>query len=311
MSAPNTQTTFIMRPFDWLLLVCLSLLWGSSFFWSTIALDQVPAGWIVTARLILAALLLTAAVFALKRKIPTDLRSWTAFAVLGLINNLIPFSAYTLSLLYISSSLAAVLNAFTPLSTLVLSQVFRLEDRMTWFNTLGIIFGISGVALLMLPGLQGQGWSQAVGVAFAVTAALFYAFGALYARRFKGIDPYVMAWGMICFSAVYSVPAAFIQHGWPTAMPSPSILAALFMLGAFSTALAYMGFFTLLARVGPTNSATVALILPFAAVFLGVVFLGERFTVLTGGASIVIFLSMVFIDGRIPKAVLAGLSPKS
>lgn len=296
-----------MRPFDWALLLGLSLLWGSSFFWTTIALEQVPAGWIVTTRLILAALFLTIALIVLGRKIPLDPKSWSAFAVLGLINNLIPFSAYTLSLLYISSSLAAVLNAFTPLSTLVLSQVFRLEDRMTWFNTTGISLGIIGVVLLLTPGLKGQGWTQAIGVAFAVTAAIFYAFGALYARKYKTIDPYVMAWGMICFSAVYSVPVAYFQHGWPTGLPSLPIIGALLMLGVFSTALAYMGFFTLLARVGPTNAATVALILPFAAVSLGVVFLGERFTLLTGGASIVIFMSMVFIDGRIPKALIAKI----
>lgn len=306
-----SKVTFVMKPFDWALLAVLSLLWGSSFFWTSIALGPLQAGWIVSARLGLAFVFLTLALLVLKRGFTLSRSAWMALALMGLINNLIPFIFYTLAQHYITSSLAAVLNAFTPLSVLVLSQVFRLEDRMTWFNTIGALLGLAGVAVLMLPGLQGQGWGQAIGVACALIAAVFYGLGSLFARRHKYIDPYLMAWGMVGFAFVYSIPAAFILHGNAPQMPELEIIGALIMLGVFSTALAYMGFFTLLARVGPTNASTVALILPFVAVCLGVVFLGERFTWLSFSASLMIFAGLVFIDGRIPKSVFARMQPNS
>ena len=293
-----------MRPSDWGLLGCLSVLWGSSFFWSVIALEELETAWIVSFRLILAALILWVAVLVLRRPLPNSWRTLRALAALAIINNFIPFTFYTLSLSYIDSFLAAVLNAFTPLSVLILSQIFRLEDRMTWFNSMGCILGLLGASLLLTPGLMGAGWELAIGAGCAILAAICYGLGSLYARRHRTIDPYVMALGMVAFAALYSIPVAWFQHGLPQTVPEPKTIGALLMLGIFSTALAYMLFFNLLVRVGPTNASTVALILPLAAVFLGVVFLGERFTLTTFSASVLVFAGLVFIDGRLPKRAL-------
>ncbi len=298
-----TRVEFVMRPLDWALLGTLSLLWGSSFFWTTLALDAVSPAWIVTTRLCLAAALMLVYLKATRTPLPKRLADWRALALLGLLSNLIPFSAYTLSQVYINSAMAAVLNAFTPLSVLVLSQVFRLEDRMTWYNTTGAMLGISGVVLLMMPSLQGQGWAQAIGVGFALLAALFYAIGSLFARRHQNIEPSVMAAGMLGFAALYSIPIALISSGLPT-WPGAGIAGALLVLGLFCTALAYLLFFNLLKRVGSANASTVALLLPVTALLLGVLVLHERFTMLSLAAMLLVFAGLVFIDGRLPRNAL-------
>lgn len=307
-----TRVEFVMRPLDWVLLGVLSLLWGSSFFWTTIALQSVPPAWIVTTRLVLAALFMLSYLKVTRTPLPKRLDDWRALAILGLLSNLIPFTAYTLSQVYISSAMAAVLNAFTPLSVLVLSQIFRLEDRMTWYNTTGALLGISGVAVLMLPSLQGQGWGQAIGVAFALLAALFYAIGSLFARRHQRIEPSVMATGMLSFAALYSLPIALISTVGLPQLPGMGTVGALVALGLLSTALAYLLFFNLLKRVGSANASTVALLLPVTALLLGVLVLHERFTMLNLGAMVLVFLGLVFIDGRMPRALVSrGRRPKT
>ncbi len=299
-----TRVEFVMRPLDWALLGLLSLLWGSAFFWTTIALQSVPPAWIVSTRLSLAALAMLVFLKVTGANWPKRLVDWRALAILGLLSNLIPFTAYTLSQVYISSAMAAVLNAFTPLSVLVLSQIFRLEDRMTWFNTTGALLGISGVAVLMLPSLQGQGWAQAIGVAFALLAALFYAIGSLFARRHQTIEPAVMATGMLSFAALFSLPIALVSTQGLPQWPGMGTAGALVVLGLLSTALAYLVFFNLLKRVGSANASTVALLLPVTALLLGVLVLHERFTLLNLGAMILVFLGLVFIDGRVPRWLL-------
>ncbi len=295
------RVEFHMTALDWGNLGILSLLWGSSFFWTTLALQEVAPSWIVATRLVLAAVFLLIYLKATGRRLPRRLADWRALALMGLLSNFIPFTAYTLSQVYIDSAMAAVLNAFTPLSVLVLSQVFNLEDRMTWSNTTGACLGICGVALMMLPSLQGQGWAQAIGVGFALLAALFYAIGSLYARRHTRLEPPVMATGMLCFAALYAVPVAWISVGGFPQVPAIPLVGALFMLGLFSTALAYLFFFTLLSRVGPANSSTVSLMLPVTAMLLGVLVLGERFSGLNLAAMLLVFAGLIFIDGRGPR----------
>lgn len=304
------RVEFQMKALDWALLGALSLLWGSSFFWTTLALQAVTPTWIVAARLILAAVLLLVYLKATGRRLPHRMADWRALALLGLLSNFIPFTAYTLSQVYIDSAMAAVLNAFTPLSVLVLSQIFSLEDRMTWSNTTGSLLGIGGVGLMMLPSFQGQGWGQAIGVGFALLAALFYAIGSLYARRHTRLEPPVMAAGMLLFAALYALPVALLSSGGLPPLPPVPLMGALVMLGLFSTALAYLLFFTLLGRVGSANSSTVSLLLPVTAMLLGVLVLGERFTILNLAAMLLVFAGLVFIDGRVPRWLVGRLRPR-
>ncbi len=301
------RVEFRMGALDWAILGVLSLLWGSSFFWTTLALQAVAPAWIVAARLIMAALFLLVYLKATGRRLPTHLADWRALATMGLLSNFIPFTAYTVSQIYIDSAMAAVLNAFTPLSVLVLSQIFSLEDRMTWSNTIGSLLGISGVGLMMLPSLQGQGWAQAIGVGFALIAALFYAIGSLFARRHTRLEPPVMATGMLCFAALYALPVALLSSGGLPVVPPLPLVGALVMLGLFSTAIAYLLFFTLLGRVGPANSSTVALLLPVTAMLLGVLVLGERFTTLNMLAMALVFAGLIFIDGKTPRWLVKRL----
>ena len=139
-----------MRTTDWLLLVFLSVLWGATFFFIAVANPQVPPFTLVLARVGIAALVLVPFVFLLGRRLPTAFAGWQPFIVLAIINNVIPFTLMVYGQQRIASGLAAVLNATTPLFTLIVARLLA-DEQLTTSKVLGVLLGIAGVALLMAP----------------------------------------------------------------------------------------------------------------------------------------------------------------
>lgn len=283
---------------EWLLLGMLSMLWGGSFFFIGVAVHEVTPFTLVFCRVGLAAVILLGVCVVTGRRLPADPAMWFAFLVMGAINNLIPFSLIAWSQQHIQSSLASILNATTPIFSVVLTHFLTREERLTANRGIGVLLGWLGVVLLIgIESLAGFDL-QIAGYLAVLGAAVCYAAAAIFGRRFRGLHPVTVTTGMLCCSSVMLVPLALIFEQPFALHPSPAAWAAMLGLSLVSTAAAYMIYFRILARAGATNILLVTFLIPVSAILLGVLILGERLGWNALGGMLLIFAGLVAIDGR-------------
>lgn len=284
---------------EWGLIVFLSILWGASFFFVEIALANMTPLTVVACRVGLAALLLLGFVLATGRKLPRDIQTWVSFAALGAMNNVLPFSLITWGQTHIDSGLASILNATTPVFSVFLAHFLTADEPLTPNRLMGVLFGWAGVAVLMgIDSLNGIGL-QTAGQAAVLGASLCYALAAIYGRRFRDLDPVVVAACMLTGSACFMVPLAFVFERPLSLNPGLLSLGAVFGLAAVSTALAYIIYFYVLSKAGATNILLVTFLIPVSALFLGVWVLDENPGWNAFAGMLLIFAGLVFIDGRV------------
>ena len=292
-----------MSASDWLLLVILSVLWGGSFFFVELALDGFGPFTLVTGRVGLGALALLIFVRATGNRMPREARPWVAFVIMGVLNNLIPFTLIAWGQVHIDSGLASILNATTPLFTVLLAHVLTRDERMTAGKLAGVLFGLAGVAVLIGPdALSGLG-AQGLGQIAVLVASISYGFAGIFGRRFKDIPPSIAAAGMLTTSTFMVAPlAVLIERPW-TASPGAGALLAVLGMAVLSTALAYLLYFRILARAGATNLLLVTFLIPVSALVLGIVFLGERLDWTAYAGMALIFLGLAAVDGRVVRLI--------
>lgn len=295
---------------EWLMLLVLSVLWGGSFFFSKVALDELPPLTVVLARVAVAALALHVVVLAGGMRMPRERATWGAFAGMGLLNNLIPFSLIFWGQTQISSGLASILNATTPLMTVVLAHLLTRDERLRASRTMGVLLGLAGVAVMLGPDAVDGLNPGLLGQLAVLGAALSYGFASIYGRRFRGTPPLITACGQVTATTLLMAPiATAVDQPWTQSAPSWTTLAALAGLGLLSTALAYLLYFRILAAAGATNVVLVTLLIPVSALLLGTTLLDEEIGPgeLIGMAGIAFGLAA--IDGRLLRWLLARASP--
>lgn len=301
-SKPETfrpKTFRTMGALEWVLLVVLSVLWGGSFFFAEVALYELRPLTLVLGRVGFAAVVLIILAYATGHRMPGNARPWGAFFVMGGLNNLIPFSLIFWGQTYIASGLASILNATTPLFTVVLAHFLTSDEKMTANRLGGVVLGILGVTVMIGPeALEGLGLHLLA--QFAVLgAAVSYAFAAIFGRRFKGTAPLVVAAGQVTATTVMMCPVALIIEQ-PWALPAPGLITwgAVAGLGLLSTALAYVIYFRILATAGATNLLLVTFLIPVSAILLGTTILGERLDAGQFYGMAIIGFGLAAIDGR-------------
>src|SRR5271169_4630338 len=257
---------------EWLGLVLLSVLWGGSFFFAGVQLKALPPFTIVFLRVALAAIILNVLVRALGKKMPASWASWRAFLGMGMLNNAVPFCLVVWGQSHIASGLAAILNATTPISTVIVAHFLTNDEKMTGNRLLGVAIGFLGVVVLIGPdSLQGLG-SHVLAQIAVLAAAVSYAFAGVYGRRFKsmGIEPILTATGQVTASAILLFPVAmFIDAPWTLAMPPMPVWEAIAGSAVLSTALGYVLYFRILATAGATNLLLVTFLIPASAIVMG------------------------------------------
>jgi drug/metabolite transporter (DMT)-like permease len=286
---------------EWLLLLALSVLWGGSFFLAKLAVREVPPLALVLARVAIAALALHAVVLASGRRMPRSAPAWRAFAAMGLLNNAIPFTLIFWGQTRIASGLASVLNATTPLFTLVVAHFLTDDERLGARRVAGVLLGVLGVAVVLGPGpLRGLG-GDAPGQLAVLGAAVSYAFAGAFGRRFRrmGIAPLEVECGQVTASAAMLLPAVLaLAPPWRVPRPGAVTVAAVLALGLASTALAYVLFFRILAVAGAANVMLVTLLVPVTAILLGAAVLGERLLPRQAAGAAVLAVALAVVDGR-------------
>lgn len=283
---------------DWLRLIALSLLWGGSFFFVGVAVGVLPAFTIVLARVGLGALVLAAMLVVLRVPFPRGREVWTALAVMGFLNNVVPFTLFVVAQEQISSGLASILNATTPLWSVIVAHLATTDERLTSAKALGVVIGFSGVAVMMGAGLgDGTVWAQLA----CVSAAFSYAMASVWGRRFRrlGVAPLTTAFGQVTMASLMLLPlVVIIDQPWTLAMPNAHVLAALLGLAVLSTALAYGLYFGLISSAGAVNASLVTFLIPVSAIGLGILVLGEVFLPRHLAGLALIAVGLAALDGR-------------
>lgn len=260
----------------WGMLFLLGALWGGSFFFARIAVQEIPPFWLVFFRVSIAAL--TLHFYLTARGQWTTFRSvpFLPFLGLGLLNNAIPFSLIFLGQTVIGAGLASILNATTPFLTVIAANMLTSDERASPLKIAGTLLGIAGAAVIVGPAaLSGLGaplWAELA----IIGAALSYALASIYAKRFKSVPPLITATGQLTASTLLMLPVALLSHGIPAlGGVSAEAWASVLALALASTAFAYTLFFRIIAEAGATVVSLVTLLVPVSAVLLGMVFLGE------------------------------------
>jgi drug/metabolite transporter (DMT)-like permease len=286
----------------WWRLIVLSILWGGSFFFAGLALRELPPLVVVCARVVLGALMLVPVLLWSGLSLPRCLRGWAPFAMMGLLNNVLPMSLIVYGQTTISSGLASVLNATTPLFT-VLVLAMSGDEPLSRRRLAGVVCGAAGVAVLQAPALLGG--DAAPGVLLCLGAALSYGLSGLWAkRRMTGVPPLVAANGQLLASSIVMLAfACIVEQPWTLPMPSPATWLALLGLGSLSTAIGYILFFQIIERSGPSNVMLVTLLVPITAILLGRSVLGEGVTPHQIAGAAIIATALAIIDGRLVERI--------
>lgn len=264
-----------MKPVDWILLWTLSLLWGGSFLFNELALVGLPPISIVWGRVALAAVVLGLVVRASGQGLPGR-AMWPALAVMGVLNNLVPFTLFVLAQGQITGALASVLNATTPLFTVLVAHVATRDERLTPVKAAGVGLGFAGVVVMMVGEDLG---GELFAILACLGAALSYGFAGVWGRRFKaaGVTPLQTAAGVLACSSVILTPVWLaVDRPWAPGFPGWQPVLAVVALAVLSSAVAYLIFFRILARAGAVAISLVTFLIPFSAAGLGWLVLGER-----------------------------------
>ena len=291
-----------LGPMDWGLLVLLSLFWGGSFLCVGIAVQEVPVLTIIAIRVSLAALVRWGIALFCGHQLPRGRKTWQAFLALGLLNNVIPFGLIVLGQQTIGAGLAAILNATTPLWTVLVAALFLADERFSKQKLFGVLLGLVGVIVMVGPDSL-AGISRNLGAQLAVLGAtLSYAFASVFGRRFAAakISPLHTALGQVTASSFILVPLALmIDTPWASALPSQATIFAILGLAVLSTAGGYLLFFNILERAGATNVSLVTLLIPPSAIAMGMLVLEETLQGIHFIGLALIILGLLSLQGRL------------
>jgi drug/metabolite transporter (DMT)-like permease len=305
MSAPK------MTAREWGLLILLSFLWGGAFFFAAVALKEVTHHGLAFFRVAIAAIALGLTGMLLRLPFPKGWAVWGGIAVLGLFSTAIPFTLIYWAQTHIASGLAAILNAMTPIFTLVVAHFYTRDEKMDGQRLFGVLAGIGGVAIIVGPSAVGRQEGHVLAEVAVLGAGLCYAIASVWGRRFASHPPVTISFAQMAVGTVYLLPVMLLT-GEPlrVAMPSLTTIGAVLAIGLLSTALAFVMFFRILARAGATNAILVTLLVPVSAILLGVLVLGESLGPRQFGGLILIALGLLINDGRplnYARGWLAGL----
>jgi drug/metabolite transporter (DMT)-like permease len=264
---------------DWLSLFALTVMWGSAFLFTKIAVTVLPMPAIVTARLAIAALLLAPLALLVGRRLPRGARVWVFFGLIALLGNVLPFSLITWGQRAIDSGLAGILMAVMPLATLALAHLFVPGERLTPLRVGGFVAGFAGVIVLIGPeALLAAGGERGrlLPMLAVLAGALCYGVSAILSRLRPASDALSTAAAVTALAAVMSLPAGVRIEPLAIADLGVPAIGAVLFLGVFSTAVAMIVYFRLIQSAGPAFTSQLNYLIPLWAVAIGVLFLGEQ-----------------------------------
>ncbi|MCP3686921.1 MAG: DMT family transporter [Gammaproteobacteria bacterium] len=260
--------------FNWFLLMCLVLFWGTSFVFISISIETVAPVTVVFVRVLIAALILTTVVIIKGHKFPVTMKSWLAFLLMGFAGNVFPFFLITWGQLSVNSGIAGMIMAIMPLMTMLLAHYFIEGENLNRYKIIGFCFGITGITILLGPVFEGGGRAVFGGIAIFI-AASSYAVNTILVKRLPGFKPMVGAAGVMICASLVMLPIWLLQTTGSFDDFSMRSIGAVIWLGIGPTAIATLILFAVIARAGPTFLSTINYMIPVMAFFSGAVILSE------------------------------------
>lgn len=257
----------------------MGLVWGSSFLFMKVALTGISFGQVAWGRLVLGALTLGIIVLVGRHRLPREPVVYLHFFVIGAVGCAVPFLCFAWAEQYVSSSLASIYNATTPIMTALMATLAFRVERLNRNQVLGVGLGIVGTVVIIGPWSYAALTGDLLGQFACLLAALCYGFTFGYTRRFlsgRSISGVPFAFLQVGMGAVVLVALTPVVALSPLVLDAP-IVASMLALGALGTGLVYVWNITVLRSWGPTSASTVTYITPVIGVILGVLVLGERF----------------------------------
>jgi drug/metabolite transporter (DMT)-like permease len=281
----------------WALIIGLGAVWGCSFLFNAILIREIGPLWVSAGRVSIGAVICWVYFAATRRTLPRDPKLYPQLLLLGILNYAVPFALFPFAEQHVASSIIGVINGLTPMTTVIVSQLWPGGEKATWNKSLGVLIGFAGAIILASPSL-GAGSTEIIALLAALLATCCYALTLNYARRFKGLDSATIASSSLTGAALVMVPAALLFEGVPV-ITRPETWGALFGIGVFSNSFSFLLVYWLLPKVGATNLSLNTFITPISAILLGVLVLHEGFVPVQIAGIVVIFLGLVVIDGRL------------
>lgn len=281
-------------------LLLLSAVWGSSFMFMRIAAPVLAPIVLACSRFIFAAVFLAVVMLLWRRRL--DLRAnWHHYAIQGALGAAIPFNLFSFAAQTLPASLLSVLNATAPIWAALLGVMLR-HHRITLTSALGLILGMTGVAILVGfdPAMLVSGAGLAV--LAATIATMCYSVNAIYMAKLRALDPLAMAFGCMMMSTLFTLPIA--PFYLPEAWPAPGVIAAVAVLGIVCSGMAYLVYFRLMAEAGTTSALTVTFLVPVFGILWGALFLDERIGWNTLIGSVIVITGTALVAGFRPRWTL-------
>ena len=293
---PPTRNLSIVFQF-----VGMGLVWGASFLFMKVALDGVSFYQVAWARLVFGGLTLGLVVLLTRQRLPRERIVYLHFLVIAVTNCVIPHLAFAWAEQYVSSGLASIYNAVTPITTaLMVTLAFHVE-KLNRGQILGIAIGISGVVVIIAPWQHAAFTGNLAGQLACLLAATCYGFSFGYIRKFLSHRPIPGATFAFLNIGVAGAIMLLLTPviAWQPVDLTPGIVASLLTLGILGTGIAYIWNINVLRAWGPTNASTVTYITPVVGVLLGVVVLGETFSANQPAGAALVLVGILFTQQRI------------
>ncbi|WP_085900712.1 DMT family transporter [Kiloniella majae] len=267
------------QPHQYVLLVMLGAIWGSSFFLIKVTLESITPVTLTAFRLFFAFLVLASLMFILGKRFPKDFRTWRYYVLIGITGNILPFVLISWGELHITSGLAAILMAVIPLTALLIAHLWTDDEKMSLPKFIGTVIGFGGVVLLVGPeALNGLG-DSVLGQLAVAFASFCYGASSVFARKvgLVKLDPIVNGSAILLCASLMALPMAFIVEEPMSLEPTLISVGALLMLSIVSTAIAYIILYYLLGAVGASFTALNNYLVPVFGMIWGFLFLSERY----------------------------------
>lgn len=291
-----------MHAREWGMLLTLAGVWGTSFIFIGIAVKSLPPFTVVVSRVGLAAIALNLFLAAAGISMPRSPRAWAAMALMGILNNALPFSLIVWSQTRISSGLAAILNSTVPLFTLVVAHFLTHDEKMTRLRVAGVMVGFIGILFMIGFDALHNSQSDVLPQAAVLGAACSYAFAGVLARRIRHLDisPLVLSTGQVTCSTFMLLPLAlFVDRPWTLPAPGMGVIGAVLGLALMCTAFAYVLYYRILTSAGAVNVALVTFLVPVNTNILAILFLNETLQPAHLIGMVLVGLGLALIDGRL------------
>lgn len=277
----------------------LALIWGASFLSIKVGLEELPFLTLVGHRVTWACVILWAYVLIRRLPVPRGWRIWGAFAVMGLLNNVIPFALMAWGQQFIETGLTSIFNAGTAIFGVLVAALVFADERLTTRRLAGVAVAFAGVAIAIGLDSFRDFDIRSMAQLAVIGGTVSYAFAAAWARRMmRGLSPQVSAAGMLTGASAIIIPAALLIDGAPRLPALPQTYAAIAYFAGIGTALAYLLYYRIIAMAGSGNAMLVTLMIPPVAIVLGALVLGERLAPQAFAGFAVLTLGLLILDGR-------------